>query len=212
MLELIVRLGKTMFFETKKVETVAEATQKILHEYILPRTLEKMPWQEWREEELWTLECDDLFKANKNSIDGLIKWCKKGPMTKDNKKDVQIRDCQNMIQQIDVPLHELDKKIFQAYSISHMTIIDEMEDFDKYQQLKRVEFLEFIGRLAAMLYPSEQLPLVKKIEKLLGPLIQAILKVEMMLPDNDDGIESESDCEDDLVEEVVRVALTKRIL
>ena len=54
-----------------------------------------------------------------------------------------------------------------------MTIIDDMEDFDNYQDLKRVEFYEFLGRLAELLYESEDddaIPLFKKLARLLTVL------------------------------------------
>ena len=58
-----------------------------------------------------------------------------------------------------------------AYSLSKMYIPDEMEDFDRYNDLKMVEFYEFLGRLAHLLFPAETygegFPLVKKIENLL---------------------------------------------
>ena len=33
-----------------------------------------------------------------------------------------------------------------------MTIIDEMEQFDNYEDLLKVEFIEFLGRLAERIY------------------------------------------------------------
>jgi len=52
-----------------------------------------------------------------------------------------------------------------------MYIPDEMEDFDRYNDMKPVEFYEFLGRLAHLLFPAEtygeNFPLVKKIENLL---------------------------------------------
>ena len=46
-----------------------------------------------------------------------------------------------------------------AYSLSKMTIIDEMEEFDNYNNLKKVELYEFLGRFAELTYEGD-LPLV----------------------------------------------------
>ena len=62
--ELTVRLAKVKFFEKKICASISEATEKLLKEYLIPNTCEEMPWQEFRSEHLWTLEIDDLLKAN----------------------------------------------------------------------------------------------------------------------------------------------------
>ena len=75
-LEMIVRLAKVKFVDTGKVDTINDATYQLLSEFIIPNTTDVMPWQEFREDELWCLDVDDLFKANSSSIDQLYKWCK----------------------------------------------------------------------------------------------------------------------------------------
>lgn len=37
-----------------------------------------------------------------------------------------------------------------------MTIVDEMEDFDNYHNILKVEFLEFLGRLAELIYEGSE--------------------------------------------------------
>ena len=106
-------------------------------------------------------------------------------------------DCVNLVAQIDLTGTENERKASVAYSLSKMTIIDEMEDFDQYNIMKRVEFLEFIARMAVLINPSK-IPLVKKIEQLLGKLLEVVGK-NLIYPNLEDGVSSESDCEDDLV-------------
>ena len=48
------------------------------------------------------------------------------------------------------PAH--DENVAIAYALSKMTIIDEMEQFDNYQDLLKVEFIELLGRLAERIY------------------------------------------------------------
>ena len=50
---------------------------------------------------------------------------------------------------------EFEKKGSLAYALSKGFIIDEMEQYDTYQDLKKWEFYEFIGRLAHFLFPAE---------------------------------------------------------
>ena len=63
-MEITVRLAKIKYFDKKRCDTIAESTRRIIEEFMLPNTCEAMPWQEFRDKELWTLEVDDLFKAN----------------------------------------------------------------------------------------------------------------------------------------------------
>lgn len=39
-----------------------------------------------------------------------------------------------------------------AYSLSKMLVIDEMDDFEKYNDLKFCEFFEFLARFAELTY------------------------------------------------------------
>ena len=80
-----------------------------------------------------------------------------------------------------------------------MTIIDEMEDFDSYENLLFVEFIEFLGRMAEQMIKSDQ-QLVFKLEYLLSILFQRLLKVKMIKPNFADAQDSDSDYADDIVE------------
>jgi len=88
LLEIITRIGKIKYFDKGHCSTIAESTKRILEEYILPNTTEKMEWQPFRDKHLWCLEVDDLYKANKHNIDLLFKWCKSGPMARENTSHV----------------------------------------------------------------------------------------------------------------------------
>lgn len=63
--------------------------------------------------------------------------------------------------------------------------------------------------MAWLLDSSEDVPLVKKIERILGPLLQIVAFTEMIIPDIEDGVQSESDCEDDIVDQIVWNAYNK---
>jgi hypothetical protein len=66
-------MAKTKYYEKGVCKTVHEACTALLEKYILPNTIEQMEWQEFRDSELWTLEVDDLLKANLPGIEALYK-------------------------------------------------------------------------------------------------------------------------------------------
>jgi hypothetical protein len=63
-LEVIGRMAVVKYYNCDKRSSVAESCQAMIEDYILPNTCEVMPWQEFRDNQLWTLEVDDVFKAN----------------------------------------------------------------------------------------------------------------------------------------------------
>lgn len=93
-----------------------------------------------------------------------------------------------------------DEKNVIAYALSKHSLIDEMGEFDKYNQMVLSEFYEYLGRLAHLLY-DENTPLSKKIERLLGYFLP-LLGLEFQPPNVDKNIESESDYDDDWVDEL----------
>lgn len=198
-LEITARIGKIRYFEKGQSKTVAEATKRIIDQHILVCGSERMPWQEFRTDRLWCLEVDDLFKANKRALDALYRFTKTGGHTKDAKV-LSSDDAVKMVALAGFDGAEHEKRVTLAYSLSKMTIIDEMGDFDNYNKMKHVEFLEFLGRLAELNYDGEQ-PLVVKLERLLEMLFSKIISMKVTYPDDEADIETDSDCVDDQVDE-----------
>ena len=62
-LEILVRLANIKYFETKIANSFAEATEKLISECILPNFAPE-PWQEFRDDQLWTMDVNDIFEAN----------------------------------------------------------------------------------------------------------------------------------------------------
>ena len=77
-----------------------------------------------------------------------------------------------------------------------------MDDFDEYNMLRKFEFHEFLGRLSYLLY-DEQRPLHKKIEDLLAILLGDYTSQQLKIPNPADDIESDSDYEDDVVDNIM---------
>ena len=66
-LEIIVRLATEKFRGPGYVETFHESVTKLLHECIFPN-FHPDPWQEFRDEHLWTLDVNDIFEVNLDNL------------------------------------------------------------------------------------------------------------------------------------------------
>lgn len=160
-LEIIARMAKTKFFEKGICKTVHESLEKLLLEYIIPNSIEQMEWQEFRENKLYTLEVDDLFKANLAAIEKLFKQggLKPGRNARKYISKDEVLDLQAACSAKAPFLIKQENKTVLAYSLSKMTIKNEMGDYDKYNQMQMVEFFEFIGRWAELLFQDLKIPL-----------------------------------------------------
>ena len=74
-----------------------------------------------------------------------------------------------------------------------------MDDISKYSQLSMVEFLEFIARLAVLMFNDyNQMLLLEKIEKVLIELLKVVSEKIKYPPKTDDD-EMVSDFDDDIL-------------
>lgn len=71
--EIIVRMAKVKYFDKGHLPTVHESLNELLKRYIIPNSGMKINSQPFRDECLWTLEVDDMIKANLTAIDNLYK-------------------------------------------------------------------------------------------------------------------------------------------
>ena len=165
-----------------------------------------MPWQEFREQKLWSLEIDDLYKANLAAIGKLYKefatsgTTKAKLLTKEDATRLMFAAEQRRPDLFTMPSAE--RHVITAYSLSKMTIGDEMAEFHKYNEMPLVEFYEFIGRWAEITF-SDDIPLVKKIEQLFDILL-GIIKTKVKQPGLDDDCSSDSDYDENIAEELVQ--------
>ena len=66
-----------------------------------------------------------------------------------------------------------DPEIIQAYAFSKMTIVDEMNQKDKYEKMLFPEFLDFICRCAYFKYKEENhLSFIEKTERVLDIILK----------------------------------------
>lgn len=84
-------------------------------------------------------------------------------------------------------------EITSCWGFSKMTVKHEVNDFKNYNNLKLVEFLEFLGRIADCRFPGEN-PLEEKIEKLLD-CVFPLVGFERKLVSTELEVESQSDDE-----------------
>ncbi|CAI2382226.1 unnamed protein product [Moneuplotes crassus] len=194
--EIIARLAREKYFNTKICNSLASAIDKFLED-IYAQCEHYWSWQKWREEKLWTFRVDDLLKANlpalkkvyKSYHNQVKKW-----MDLDDVEDLMVRampEVANTAEKAKTDESKFNEKLKSAekgkgqkedkesfkpknivvlsYCYCKMTVVDEMGgDKDNYDKLEFVEFLEFIGRIANTLEPLDpKNRLVTKIEKVL---------------------------------------------
>ena len=195
--EILARIGKTKFVDKGLCSSIAAATRKVIEEHILPNSLQRMAWQEWRETRLWNLEVDDLLKANLPGILQIYQYVKSGPHTLD-RAALSLDDACKLMPLAGYSGNESEANASYAYVLSKQTPIDEMAGFASYNTMTKAEFYEFVGRLAELMFEGD-MPLVKKIARLLDALLQKFAGTGIIFPDLGRAIDTDSDCDDDLV-------------
>jgi len=68
-LEILARLAQSKYKETGICPTYEDSMIKLLEEHVLPLANPE-PWQEWRDEFLWTIDVNDVLETN-------LEGCKK---------------------------------------------------------------------------------------------------------------------------------------
>lgn len=71
-IEYLVRLSAFKFINSGICSTFYESVKKVIEDYMKPN-FHPMPWQKFRDEELWTLEVNDVFETNLDGVQRLHK-------------------------------------------------------------------------------------------------------------------------------------------
>ena len=154
---------------------MAEGTRKFIEDHVLPNSVEKMKSQAFRNERLWTLEVCDLLKANEEGCERIFKYIKQCA----DSPDLTTLELNDMIFYLVEILGFTGpvnlENIGLAYSLSKQTIVHEMQDFPNYNDMKKIEFYEFLGRFAELTY-EEEIPLVRKLERLMGVMFNTTIQ------------------------------------
>ena len=189
-MEYIVRLAAFKYVATGALKTYHEAVQLVLDSFIKPN-FKPSSWQQFRDDELWTLEVNDVFETN---LDGIMRLhqCYMTP----TQRYMSDKDATNLLTKDG----NLDLTYTQAkycLSFCKMPIKDECADFEKYRVLQPVELMEMIGRAAKTKFTNstyDDEPLERRIEMTLD-LLFPIVHFERREVDR--GAESESQSDDD---------------
>lgn len=124
----------------------------------------------FREKHMYNLKCDEILKKNEVVIQKLYE-----SFLNPNKKFVTLDECRKMLKKAD--LNVSDFRLAPCYAESMMSRIDTMSDMSVLQQMKYVEFLVFICRVAHEVYigtKQEAIGLHLKIDAVLDPLLDYV--------------------------------------
>jgi len=171
-LEILVRLANNKFKETGVCATYEEAVKKLLEEHVLPLANPE-PWQEFRDELLWTIEVNDVLEAN---LDGLKKVYTN--YHEPRKKFMTMGDALGLMMK-DTQLALTEKDAIYCFGMCKMSVIIEQENMWQYKQLKFVELLELVGRIGYQKFKDnpelhESLNLAQKIEHVLDVIFKLV--------------------------------------
>ena len=140
-LEILVRLAQSKYKETGICSTYEDSVQKLLEEHVFPNS-NPDSWQEFRDDYLWTIEVNDVLEAN---LDGLKKLYTN--YHEPRKKFMTMIDGLILMLK-DTTLGMIEKDSIYCFGMCKMSVIFEQENMWQYKQLKFVELLELIGRIA----------------------------------------------------------------
>lgn len=164
-LEVLVRMAVSKYAISGSGVTAAQAVE-LLIEDLLSKYVPQ-PWQEFRDQQLWTHAVDCLFKVNSDSL--ALVYREMFPKTiKDHPIDTFTDLLHNK-----AALGISKQEVQFCFGMSKMTVKDEIEQRQEYERLKNSEFLEFLSRLAHAKYVDEDSRLDDKLYR----IMRAILKV-----------------------------------
>ena len=148
-----------------------------------------LSWWQFKQDLIWTLEVDDLFKTNALAIKKLYQ-----SVMSPTKKTFSLEDSIRMISNCP-GLHLSDKDASLAFAYSKFPVIDEMQDILSVQQFSLSEFYEFIARIAQIRYSDPQIPLFEKCYRVMLELFK-LVGMRPQYPKTQDIGDSESDYDD----------------
>ena len=100
------------------------------------------PWQEFRDELLWSIDVNDVLEVN---LEGLKKVYTN--YHEPRKKFMTMGDALALMMK-DTTLGLIEKDAIYCYGMCKMSVIFEQDNMLQYRQLKFVELLELVGRIA----------------------------------------------------------------
>lgn len=164
--EVIVRLGISKYKDPKIAPNLHEAAEMILSNDVIPKN-KAVDGFNFRDKFMYNLKCDEILKKNEVVIKKLYE-----SFLNPNKKFVTLEEARKLLKKSDMNVS--DFRVAPCYTESMMSRIDTMSDMTVLQQMKYVEFLVFICRVAHEIFigtKQEHLGLHLKIDEVLDPLL-----------------------------------------
>jgi len=201
---MLIRMAKHRYYKVTKIVNVA--FKRFMDEVVLPfYKSDFFSWLNFRQQFLWCLEIDDLFKANQDEINHL--WIKYSTLTSQKKRyiiqnstsppEILIaEDCYKMIEDAGIDLDRQEVKA--AFAMSKQTVIKDSDEKGQLilSRMVHCEFYEFIGRIAMMLFDKSEMheiSLRDKICNVLDDLFAAIGQTRKEVSHEVDMSESDED-------------------
>lgn len=191
--ESLVRLANLKYKQNNLTETVYEGVKLLID--VLKKRYDNYIWMGWRQDLLWTLEMNDLYKTNLTALTKLWKYYFVVKKTK-------ILYFEDAIEQFchEVPLDLLPEQVGNCWGLSKMTVTNDIKLRKLYYEAPFVEYLEFFARVAELKFkdgPYKNAPLVEKVEMLMDimfPLVnmkrkEVVIEVEYVSVSEEDLIE-----------------------
>ena len=129
--------------------TIADSLEALLEEYILPNHPLLFDYKGWREEHLWTLEVDDLYRENIPNLRIVF-----DNMRKDGRAFVRREEMITMFTET-IQIGATEGQVNMAFAYSKMQFVEELEYIANYHRMQFVEFLDFLARLSFLVWPDD---------------------------------------------------------
>ena len=176
-----------------KPDTIT-AVKTLINDVLKP-TYDNYIWMGWRKEKLWTLEVDDVLKANMTALTKVYKFY----FISLKRKTLLLEDCVSIFTS-EVELDLLPEQIEQCWGLSKMTVNNDIKQRKNYTEAPMVEFLECFARVAEAKFkegPNKNLSLVEKIELLMDlvfPIVnmkrkEVVIEIEYVSVSEEDLVE-----------------------
>lgn len=171
--ESLVRIAFFKYKQTGLTSTTLDGVKTLIEKVLKPK-YDNWVWHGWRTEQLWTLDIDDLFKANKSAMTKLYKYYFVAKKT----KAYTMEDATEMFTK-EVEIDMLPEQICHCWGLSQMTVNNDIKKRHLYFEATFVEFVEFFSRLAAAKFkegPHKNTKLIEKIEAMMDisfPIVNA---------------------------------------
>jgi len=119
LLELLIRIAGAKYKDPKICSTYSESLERLLDDHFIPYC-EDLEWQEFRDDELWCLECSDILECN---LEGLLKLYKKylHPLKKSMTSEGIVK-----LFSKDSVVSLPEKDSVWCFGMSKMTVVDEL--------------------------------------------------------------------------------------